>query len=73
MLKVWIWKNRRYNAICHVSLTEPEKLVVYGQPDVYSAYDDIGVCSKHIRRLTGRAPTLKPRVYWLTGQDEHGP
>ena len=73
MLKVWIWKHGTKDTMCRVSPTEPEKAVRSGQSDYYRSHNDVMACSKYIRRITGRAPTLKPRVYWLTGQDEHGP
>ena len=67
MLKVWIWKVYRDKTVCRVSPTEPKKVVDHEGVEGYSAYNDIVVCSKYIKRLTGRAPTLKPRAYGLMG------
>jgi len=67
MLKVWIWRNR--GGVIHglVSPTEPEKVVSSGGWDYYHGDGITPVCLKYLRRITGRAPTLKPRAYILQG------
>ena len=72
MLKVWIWKKLPHDSTCRVSPNEPEKQVDH-EMVYYFSPNDIMVCCRYIKRITGRVPTLKPRAHWFTAADTKPP